>query len=62
MMLVQALRLHLTDQSAPRIGWLFALSDPQIRLAINAMHQDPSHRWALQSLAKCAECLVQDLR
>jgi AraC-like DNA-binding protein len=54
MMLVQALRLHMTDQSGPRIGWLFALSDPQISLAITAMHQDPSHRWALQSLAKCA--------
>ncbi len=54
MMLVQALRLHLTEGSNGGVGWLFALADKQIGAAINAMHGDPAHRWALQELAKRA--------
>ena len=43
MMLVQALRLHLSDGPAERRGWLFALADQQIGAAIAAMHDDPAH-------------------
>jgi len=50
-MLVQALRLHLEDQAGSGVGWLFALSDPQMRTAITCMHDDPSHAWTLQKLA-----------
>lgn len=52
MMLVQALRLHLADGSRGGIGWLFALADRQMGAAINAMHEDPAHRWTLQELAE----------
>ncbi|MGA2250918.1 AraC family transcriptional regulator [Terracidiphilus sp.] len=60
MMLVQALRLHLAgglqndSQSSPenRVGWLFALADPQIGTAIQAMHSKPAHRWTLHELAE----------
>jgi AraC-like DNA-binding protein len=56
MMLVQALRLHLADdsQASPenRVGWLFALADPQIGAAIQAMHSKPAHHWTLQELAE----------
>jgi AraC-like DNA-binding protein len=54
MMLVQALRLHLAEGSRGGVGWLFALADKQMGAAINAMHEDPAHRWTLQELAKRA--------
>jgi len=54
MILVQALRLHLAEGLKGGVGWLFALADPQMSAAIGAMHQDPSHRWTLQSLAQRA--------
>jgi len=50
-MLIQALRLHLTDASAGR-GWLSALSDKHMSIAITSMHNDPGHPWTLQSLAE----------
>ncbi len=54
MMLVQALRLHLAEGSRGGTGWLFALADKQMSAAMNAMHDDPAHRWTLQSLAERA--------
>lgn len=53
MVLVQALRLHL-EAAGGGVGWLFALSDKQISAAIGAMHEDPAHRWTLQTLASRA--------
>ncbi len=53
MMLVQALRLHLTDRTGG-VGWLFALADRQMCAAITAMHEAPARRWTLQTLAECA--------
>ena len=56
MMLVQALRLHLADSAADGakggVGWLFALADKQMSIAITAMHDDPGHPWTLQKLAE----------
>jgi AraC-like DNA-binding protein len=52
MMLVQALRLHLSEVSTGRVGWFFALADRQIGTAINAMHDDPAHRWTLKELGE----------
>jgi AraC-like DNA-binding protein len=52
MMLVQALRLHLADGVRGGVGWLFALADKQISVAITCMHDDPGHRWTLQELAE----------
>jgi len=54
MMLVQALRLHLAEGPEGGVGWLFALADQQMAAAITAMHNDPAHRWTLQSLAERA--------
>ena len=51
MMLIQALRLHLADEARGGVGWLFALADKQMRVAITCMHDDPGHRWTLQELA-----------
>lgn len=52
MLLIQALRLHLTDRAAPGVGWLFALADRRIGAALVAMHAEPGHRWTLLALAQ----------
>lgn len=51
MMLLQALRLHLSEGLKGGVGWIFALADRQMAAAITAMHNDPAGRWTLQSLA-----------
>jgi AraC-like DNA-binding protein len=53
MMLVQALRLHLADTASAGRGWLSALSDKHMSIAIASMHNDPGRPWTLQSLAEC---------
>lgn len=52
MILVQALRRHVADGPGAGVGWLFALSDRQIRAAIEAVHGDPAYGWTLQELAQ----------
>jgi AraC-like DNA-binding protein len=54
MMLVQVLRLHLSDRRRDEAGWLFALADKRMRAAINAMHEYPGRRWTLQTMAEQA--------
>jgi AraC-like DNA-binding protein len=54
MMLVQTLRLHQAEELTANVGWLFALADEQLAGAINAMHEDPAHRWTLRELAERA--------
>jgi AraC-like DNA-binding protein len=51
MMLVQALRLHLAEESGSGVGWFFALSEKRLSAAMGAMHGDPAQRWRLQELA-----------
>lgn len=52
MMLVQALRLHLADAANAVPGWLSALSDKHMSLAIACIHTEPGHPWTLQALAE----------
>jgi AraC-like DNA-binding protein len=54
LLLVQALRAHLTETAIVEVGWLFALADEPIGDAIQAMHDDPARRWTLQALAEQA--------
>jgi AraC-like DNA-binding protein len=51
-MLIQALRLHLADGARGGVGWLFALADKQMSVAITCMHDDPGYPWTLQKLAE----------
>jgi AraC-like DNA-binding protein len=51
-MLIQALRLHLTDAASAGCGWLSALSDKHTSIAIASMHNAPAYPWTLQSLAE----------
>jgi AraC-like DNA-binding protein len=53
MMVIQALRLHLADAASAGRGWLSALSDRHMSVAIASMHNDPGYPWTLQSLAEC---------
>jgi AraC-like DNA-binding protein len=50
-MLIQALRLHLMDAAHTRPGWLAALADKHMSIAIESMHSDPGYCWTLESLA-----------
>jgi AraC-like DNA-binding protein len=52
MMLIQDLHLHLADAASAGPGWLTALSDKHMSLAIASMHLTPGHPWTLQSLAE----------
>jgi AraC-like DNA-binding protein len=53
-MLVQALRLYLTERAGDGTGWLSALADPQIGAAMAAIHDDPAAPWTLEALARRA--------
>lgn len=54
MMLVEVLQLHVTKNASGAVGWLFALADRQVRVAIEAMHRAPARRWTVQELAEQA--------
>ena len=53
-LLVEALRLHLADGVKRGAGWLFALADKRMRMALSCIHQTPAHAWTLQELARSA--------
>lgn len=53
-MLVQVLRLYLAQHRDGQVGWLYALSDPQLGRSINAMHTEPGKRWSVATLARLA--------
>ncbi|WP_232298728.1 AraC family transcriptional regulator [Granulicella tundricola] len=51
MMLIQALRLHLASATQAGGGWLSALTDKHMSLAISSVHNNPGHPWTLEALA-----------
>lgn len=53
-MLVQVLRIYLTQEGHGSPSWLLAISDPRIRLTIQAIHADPARSWTVESLAQIA--------
>lgn len=54
MVLIQSLRLHLSNGTDGSVGWLFAMADKQMSRAITAMHKDPAQRWTVDALAEVA--------
>jgi len=50
MLFVQVLRAHLGTGEAQPAGWLGALADRRIGLALNLMHRSPGRRWSLAQL------------
>lgn len=51
MVLTLALRAYAAQAGDDQVGWLFALADRQIGLAIGAMHAEPAQRWTVRTLA-----------
>jgi AraC-like DNA-binding protein/mannose-6-phosphate isomerase-like protein (cupin superfamily) len=51
-MLIQALRLHLADAASAGRGWLSALTDKRMSVAIASIHNSPGSPWTLQALAE----------
>ena len=49
--LVKILRFHLSEVAHARSGWLYALADLRMGVAIAAMHDEPFRRWTVASLA-----------
>lgn len=54
LMLLQALRIFMREERPGSVGWIYALGDRQISMALNAMHADVARRWTIQTLADCA--------
>jgi len=54
MMLIEVLRLQVTQKEVGRVGWLFALSDRALSAAMTSMHERPGYRWTLRELAEHA--------
>ncbi|MEK6347356.1 MAG: AraC family transcriptional regulator [Burkholderia sp.] len=50
--LLQAFRLHVSRQANERVGLLYALADPHVGKAIEAMHAAPARRWTIAELAE----------
>ncbi|MCB5200491.1 AraC family transcriptional regulator [Loktanella sp. TSTF-M6] len=50
LVLVQALRHHLAKPAVPGTGWLAALADRQLCIAIGALHDDPARDWSVSEL------------
>ncbi len=50
--LIKVLRFHLSEVAHARPGWLYALADCQMSVAIAAMHEAPAKRWTVAMLAK----------
>lgn len=54
MMLIQALRIHANGDARDNVGWLFALRDKKLGVALSCMHKHPEKKWTLVLLAKQA--------
>ena len=50
-LLTQTLRLYLEGHLGQHVGWLRAMEDVQLKMAVAAMHQNPGKSWTLQELA-----------
>jgi AraC-like DNA-binding protein len=51
-LVIQAIRAWMERDPAAQTGWLGALRDDQIGLAIASIHADPAHDWTVASLAE----------
>lgn len=49
---IQAVRHHRDSPTGPDIAYLAAITDPNLKLAIEAMHERPEEAWTLSTLAR----------
>ncbi|MFT8701423.1 MAG: AraC family transcriptional regulator [Acetobacter orientalis] len=52
LLFVEALRLHIEAAKSMTTGWLTALDDKRISVALREIHAEPAHAWKLEELAK----------
>jgi AraC-like DNA-binding protein len=52
LLFVEAIRLHIESAKSDRSGWLTALDDRRISIALRGIHAEPAHAWSLEELAK----------
>ncbi|HQS45273.1 MAG TPA: AraC family transcriptional regulator [Xanthobacteraceae bacterium] len=52
LLFVEALRLHIESTKSDKSGWLIALDDRRISIALREIHAQPSHAWNLEELAR----------
>ncbi len=50
-LVIQAIRVWLEQESTTASGWLAALHDPQIGRALAMIHRDPAQEWRVEGLA-----------
>lgn len=51
---IEVLRLHMSTQDEAATGWLAGVRDKMVGGALTALHQDPSHPWTLEELARAS--------
>lgn len=52
LLFVHAIRAYSSHPGAPTRGWLAAIADRHLALAVEAMHGDPARDWTVESLAQ----------
>lgn len=50
-LVVEAVRAYVATAPSDRVGWITALADPRIGMALTMMHRAPAHRWTVPKLA-----------
>jgi len=53
-LVIQAIRSWIAEESSAQTGWLAALQDKQIGRAMQLIHRDPAQNWSVASLARVA--------
>jgi AraC-like DNA-binding protein len=54
LLLMEVLKLHLASAPVSTSGWVGAMRDPVLGPALAAMHAEPSRKWTVADLARCA--------
>jgi AraC-like DNA-binding protein len=54
LLFLELLRLHVVRLPAEQSGWLAALRDRHVSLALHLMHNRPADQWTMDSLARRA--------
>jgi AraC-like DNA-binding protein len=52
LLFVQVIRQHVEELPPGSLGWLAALRDPQIGIALQLLHGRPGHDWSVEVLAR----------
>lgn len=50
-LVVEAVRAYVATVPSDRVGWITALADPRIGMALTMMHRAPARRWTVPELA-----------